>query len=1011
MNGGAGRDGAGRDVVVIAASAGGVEALRALLQFFPADLPATILVVLHVPAAGGTALPMILDRAGQLSASAAVDGEPMHPGHVYVAPPDHHLLVIGGTIRLSKGPRHQGHRPAADPLFFSAALTAGSRTIAVVLSGTLSDGAAGAIAVEDRGGVVLVQDPAESAYDGMPKAAIAATRHPIVLPLREIAARIVAQSRNPAHGPRAVPSPAQTPGAAQAPGWESSPGLERQLGIFLDPDHFPDPAQLLKPAAPAAPGPAARGSVTCPECARPLNQENDQSLQFVCPAGHTWSAESLMEAQAAVIVRALWAAVFRLEERARLCRVLADATETQGPPISAKGFRSTAVTSHDATVIILKLLSGATGHASQGRITAAKPDRAPTDPAALIYPAAWDRVHPAGWPAQSRLELVVMDNADPEFDELLLMLKETRGFDFIGYKRSTLMRRVRRRMDARGLVSISEYRDYLELEPDEFLRLFDSLLINVTGFFRDPPAWQALRGTVLPELLSAKGPSRPIRVWSAGCATGEEAYTLAIVLAEELGTEAFTNRVKIYATDLDENALQVARAGVYTERQIAGVEDDLRQNYLEPTGSKYTFRRDLRRQIIFGHNDLTHDAPISRVDLLVARNTLMYFTAEAQASIIRRFHFALADPGFLFLGKAEMLLNHGDQFEPVDLRKRLFRKIDTGGPADPPRPGRGQLHQGLGAPSAELEAAALAAGPIAHLVVDGSGRLAAANILAETLFNIRPRNVGQPFQDLEVSYRPVELRSVIEHVTQDQRPVDLTDVVWHRIPGAEPSIYDVSVVPLFRATLELIGVGISFLDVTRYRSLRDELERANRELERAYEELQSLNEELETTNEELQSTNEELETMNEELQSTNDELQAINDILRLRSAELDAVNTFLATVLRSLGSAVIVVDTDLTVKVWSPGGEELWGLRADEAEGKPLPSLDIGLPVTSLVPHLRGMLAGTSHGDAAVIKAVNRRGRPLEMQMDCTLLRDEDGSAQGVILVMNDANAERTAAV
>jgi two-component system CheB/CheR fusion protein len=504
-------------------------------------------------------------------------------------------------------------------------------------------------------------------------------------------------------------------------------------------------------------------------------------------------------------------------------------------------------------------------------------------------------------------------------------------------------------------------------------------------------------------------------VWSAGCATGEEAYTLAIVLAELLGTEAFINRVKIYATDLDENALQLARAGIYTERQIAGVEDDLRQKYLEAAGSKYSFRRDLRRQIIFGRNDLTHDAPISRVDLLVARNTLMYFTAETQANVLRRFHFALADPGFLFLGKAEMLLNHGDRFEPVDLRKRLFRKIGTSASASGGRRGRGRVQQSLGAPSGELEAAALAAGPVAQLVIDSAGRLAAANMLAEALFNIRPRSVGQQFQDLEVSFRPVELRSVIERVTQDQRPVELTDVVWHRTPGSEPRVYDVSVVPLYRAAREPVGVGISFLDVTRYRNLRDELERSNRELERAYDELQSLNEELETTNEELQSTNEELETMNEELQSTNDELQAINEILRLRSAELDSVSSFLATVLRSLGRAVIVVDTNLIVKAWSPGGEELWGLRADEAEGRPLPSLDIGLPVTSVGPQLRSMLAGPSHDGAScegttVIRVVNRRGRPVQMQMKCILLRDEDGSAQGVILVMNEASGEPAAA-
>ena len=245
---------------------------------------------------------------------------------------------------------------------------------------------------------------------------------------------------------------------------------------------------------------------------------------------------------------------------------------------------------------------------------------------------------------------VAAEDTDQEFDELLLMLKETRGFDFTGYKRSTLMRRVHRRMDARSLGSLSEYRDYLELEPEEFARLFDSLLINVTGFFRDPPAWDALRDLVLPELLSAKSARRPLRAWSAGCATGEEAYTLAIVLAETMGVEEFVSRVKIYATDLDEDALTEARAGVYSERQVSEVDEELRRKYFETVGTKYAFRRDLRRQIIFGRNDLTRDAPISRVDLLVARNTLMYFNAETQSNIIRKIHFALSDPRFLFHG-------------------------------------------------------------------------------------------------------------------------------------------------------------------------------------------------------------------------------------------------------------------------------------------------------------------------------------------------------------------------
>ena len=584
------------------------------------------------------------------------------------------------------------------------------------------------------------------------------------------------------------------------------------------------------------------------------------------------------------------------------------------------------------------------------------------------------------------------------------MLKETRGFDFTGYKRSTLMRRIGRRMDARELRTLGEYRDYLELEPDEFSRLFDSLLINVTGFFRDLAAWEALNSEVLPELLAAKGSARPIRVWSAGCATGEEAYTLAILLAEVLGPEGYSNRVKIYATDLDEDALQQARAGNYSQRQVGDVPAELRAKYFEPAAVGYAFSRDLRRQVIFGRNDLTRDAPISRVDLLVARNTLMYFTAETQATIIRKFHFALSDPGYLFLGKAEMLLNHGDRFEPLDLRKRLFRKVPNAGAADVHRPATEFGADGQ-PPAARLQGAALGAGPVAQLALDEAGRLAVANFRAERMFNLHPRDVGRPFHDLEVSYRPVELRSVIEQVKKDKRPLELTEVTWHRGAGTEPMILDIAVLPLLSDTDEQIGVGISFVDATRYRRLRDELEHSNQDLERAYEELQSLNEELETTNEELQSTNEELETtneelqstneeletMNEELQSTNDELQAINDVLRVRTEELDAANGFLGSVLRSLGSAVVVVNEDLRVRVWSPGAEELWGLRSDEAEGRHLLTLDIGLPVQQIVPLLQRMLTEKADVTEAAVDAVNRRGRPVRLHVECSLLRGERG--------------------
>jgi two-component system CheB/CheR fusion protein len=608
-----------------------------------------------------------------------------------------------------------------------------------------------------------------------------------------------------------------------------------------------------------------------------------------------------------------------------------------------------------------------------------------------------------------------------EFDDLLLLLKETRGFDFTGYKRNTLIRRIARRLEALKLHDYGEYRDLLELQPDEFTRLFDSLLINVTGFFRDSAAWQRLRETVIPALLEQKSSGQPIRIWSAGCATGEETYTMAMVLAEDLGIDGFRDRVKIYGTDLDEKALQVARAGVYTDRTLSDVPMDLRETYFEPVENGFAFRRDLRRQLIFGRNDLTHDAPISRVDLLLARNTLMYFNTEMQLNIIRRFHFALSDLGFLFLGKAEMLLNHSDKFEPVDLRMRLFRKLTT--------TGHGNRAPWAGAPAdlasrlPTLAAVALTSGPVAQIVVDAPGNLALANSKAETLFNLNPRDIGRPFQDLEVSYRPVELRSVIERARHDLRPIELRDVAWHRVGMVESGVFDVSVIPLL-ASGNLVGIGIHFHDVTRYRKLRDDLELANRQLEQAYEELQSLNEELETTNEELQSTNEELETtneelqstneeletMNEELQATNDELQHINDALSTRTMELDEVNRFVSSLVRSLGDAVVVLDEELRVLVWSPGAEKLWGVRAEEAMGFSLAALDIGLPLEKLAPRLRATLAdGSGPQDEAqklMLDAVNRRGRPTALAVQLSHLRAEDDTVHGLILVMDIVDSE-----
>ena len=267
------------------------------------------------------------------------------------------------------------------------------------------------------------------------------------------------------------------------------------------------------------------------------------------------------------------------------------------------------------------------------------------------------------------------NNQTEIFENLLEYLRQARGFDFTGYKRSSLQRRVLKQMQSHEMTEFSDYLDYLQVHPEEFLPLFNTILINVTAFFRDAPAWHYLQTEALPTLLSQKPDRSSIRVWSAGCASGEEAYSIAIVLAELLGLEQFRQRVKIYATDVDEEALMQARQAIYSAEALQGIPQTLHAQYFEPANGKLVVCPDLRRAVIFGRHDLVQDAPISRLDLLLCRNTLMYFNAEAQARILDRFHFALQDQGMVFLGKAEMLLTHTNLFLPINLPNRIFRRV------------------------------------------------------------------------------------------------------------------------------------------------------------------------------------------------------------------------------------------------------------------------------------------------------------------------------------------------
>ena len=608
-----------------------------------------------------------------------------------------------------------------------------------------------------------------------------------------------------------------------------------------------------------------------------------------------------------------------------------------------------------------------------------------------------------------------LPHKDVDFENLLQYLRSNRGFDFTGYKRSTLMRRVTKQMQYLNIESFANYQDYLEVHPDEFKALFNTILINVTAFFRDPLAWEYLTKDIIPSILRNKQKNEQIRIWSAGCASGEEAYTLAIILGEILGIEDFRHRVKIYATDIDEEALNQARQASYSVKNIQGVPLELRDKYFDLVNKNYIFHQDLRRAVIFGRHDLLQDAPISRLDLLVCRNTLMYFNSETQGRIINRFHFALNDHGYLFLGKAEMLITHTNLFTPINLKDRVFAKVSLGNIRNRQLVMANLQNQESANVSQEIKVRELAfdTASSAQIVINNQGILIMINEQARNLFNLTLKDINRPFQDLELSYRPLELRSLIEQVYNERHPITLTNIERYQ-PNSETQYLDVRIIPLQDNDQSILGVTVAFNDVTRYIKLQsalqrsrqelettnEELQSTNEELETTNEELQSTNEELETTNEELQSTNQEMETMNEELQSANEELQAINSELSDRTYELDRTNTFMSSILGCLQMGMIVIDTSFNILIWNHAVEDMWGLRQDEVINKSWFSLDIGLPVEQLRVPIRDILSSKKKFQEILINGTNRRGKQIRCYIAFSPLISNN--IEGIIMMMTD---------
>ncbi|HST87377.1 MAG TPA: chemotaxis protein CheB [Ktedonobacterales bacterium] len=852
-------------LVVVGASAGGIEALSKLLGTLGADFPVPIVVAQHLDPRHPSHLTEILARHSALSVRTVADREALAPGTVYVVPADRHVEISDGHMRLLADtlPRP---KPSINLLFSSAASSYSERLIAVILTGTGSDGAAGARQVKAAGGTVVIENPETAAYSSMP-ASLAPTTVDLVADLD-------------------------------------------QIGPLL--------RDLLAGASVAA-----------------------------------------------------------LSE--------ADGTEA-----------------------------------------------------------------------------AAADARERALQTVLAQVRERSGIDFSRYKRPTILRRLQRRMIATNVSGLPKYARYLASHPDEYQRLTASFLIKVTEFFRDPELFTVLRERVLPDLIAqARARDKTLRIWSAGCATGEEAYSLAILVAEALGGELEQFQVQIFATDLDEEAVAFARQGIYPAMALAGLPEALIARYFIKLDGNYEATKQLRGLVIFGQHDLGQRPPFPRIDLVLCRNVLIYFTPELQARALQLFAFALRDGGYLALGKAETARPLEAYFAPIHEHLKLYRRqgervlgpiahsmnlTDSTTPAPRLPTSSAQWsrrrppvhHDTSGAEQARTPRAAapperarttgewlgnlILSLPIGVVVVDRRYDIQAINGAALRLLGIYTVAHGEDLIHLTRSVPADALRTVIDTAFQamaetaesedsaadghhdglSEAVVTLETVLGERrhlhiscypSTGAReaddaPSIAAVLILieDATRATEERQRANATMTrqqtdhDVRQAREHSDsertlqlareenqrlkqemarmgginrsllaanqdltdtvlELRRTHEELLVGHEEAQANAEEVKTLNEELQATNEELVTVNEEMEATVEELHTANDDLQARSRELqrssetlaaqradaEAKRARLEAILLSLGDAVLVVNRAGEVVLTNAAYERMFG--------------------------------------------------------------------------------------
>lgn len=816
-------------VVGIGASAGGLEAFRKLLAALPTDTGIAFVVISHLDPTHESMMVDLLGRDTTMKVTQAAEGMAVERNRVYVIPPQAYLSVRDGMLRLSQPQAPHGARLPFDFFLNSLAEAYRERAVCVVLSGTGADGSTGLRAVSENGGLVIAQDPAEAAYDGMPKSAIATGAVNLVLPVAQI------------------------------------------------------PQALFR------------------------------------YAGHSY------------VIAGLGAA--------------------------------------------------------------------PAD-----------------------------EHDDQSLNEIIELLRARTSRNFTHYRKATLLRRIRRRMAAAGIEQIASYIGKLREDGNEIELLAKDFLIHVTGFFRDTAAFEGLAKTAIAALVK-QADGQPIRVWVPGCSTGEEAYSLAMLFLEESPANRAV-KLQIFASDISAEALDFARNGVYPEAITADVSAERLQRFFTRQDQGYRVSRELREPIVFTDHDLLADPPFSRIDLVSCRNLLIYLQPEEQRKVLSRFHFALRDGGYLFLGASETIGQLTQFFEPVSSTLRIFRDIGRG------RPRAGTLSADLGERARSLwpRMTGRSDRPLPNLAEIAQRSLldiyAPATVVVDrdyrAVYFWGPTDrylrvaVGEPSRDVLPMLREglaSRFRAAVRQATQQHAPASIGgmrvkrngDFVSVSI-SARPLQRDGEELALVSFVDELERTGVATVatpeEASRVAQLeqeldgtRKELESMIRELEVSNQEMSAINEEALSINEEFQSTNEELETSKEELQSLNEELTTTNNQLQETLERQRRTSDDLENILNSSDAATLFLDEDLRIRFFTPSTAPLFTLIAS----------DVGRPLADLANPFTGLdLIADAHAVLANLATVRREVQSASgawYTYRTSPYRTQDNRIEGVVISLSEISA------